>query len=216
MTCLLSQTLNSVQRNLSLSFLMCFFDDVDFASFDATSPVDVQIKPAFKPHAKFSIEDDEALRRLVEEFGENNWTMIVERMPGRNVRQCKERWMNYLSPNLNRSPWTPEEDALLIKKQKELGSKWVKISQFFQNRTDAMVKNRFQVLRRKELKEKELQARREQYLSSSSCDERSASCSSPVIVEAPEAGDEGLFSFVDLPGEDIFSDIFVDDFGFVF
>jgi hypothetical protein len=77
-------------------------------------------------------------------------------MPGRNARQCKERWTNYLCPTLNTNSWKPEEDRLLVQKRMELGAKWVKIAQFFPNRTDAMVKNRYQVLKRKENKEKKL------------------------------------------------------------
>ena len=103
-------------------------------------------------HSKFTPEEDNRLRALVQEIGMSNWTAIAEQMPGRNVRQCKERWINYLSPSLNTSPWTPDEDALLIAKQNELGSKWVQIARFFDNRTDAMCKNRFNVLRRRERK----------------------------------------------------------------
>ena len=103
----------------------------------------------FKPHSKFSEEEDEHLKEVVSRLGEYDWNLISKEMPGRNARQCKERWSYYLSPSLNTSPWTQEEDNLLLSKQRELGSKWVKISKFFHHRTDAMVKNRFQVLMRK-------------------------------------------------------------------
>ena len=113
-------------------------------------------KSAFKPHAKFTLEDDDTLRCLVARFGERAWQIVANHMPGRNARQCKERWQNYLSPCINRSPWSSDEDLLLLQKQKELGSRWVQIATFFTNRTDAMVKNRFQVLKRKELREQAL------------------------------------------------------------
>ncbi|KAH0788734.1 Myb-like DNA-binding domain containing protein [Histomonas meleagridis] len=103
----------------------------------------------FKPHAKFNEEEDERLKEVVSRLGDYDWNRIAQEMPGRNPRQCKERWTYYLSPSLNTSPWTEEEDKLLLAKQRELGSKWVKISKFFHNRTDAMVKNRYQVLMRK-------------------------------------------------------------------
>lgn len=103
-------------------------------------------------HSKFTAEEDDQLRSLVEKYGDLNWSAIAEEMPGRNVRQCKERWVNYLCPTINNSEWTPEEDALLIEKQREFGSKWVRIAKFFNNRTDAMLKNRFNVLRRRERK----------------------------------------------------------------
>ncbi|KAH0785983.1 Myb-like DNA-binding domain containing protein [Histomonas meleagridis] len=104
---------------------------------------------SFKPHSKFSEEEDERLKEIVTRLGDNDWVAISQEMPGRNARQCKERWSYYLSPSLNTSPWSEEEDKLLLSKQRELGSKWVKISKFFDHRTDAMVKNRYQVLMRK-------------------------------------------------------------------
>jgi hypothetical protein len=58
--------------------------------------------------------------------------------------------MYYLSPELNTRPWTPTEDALLIEKYLMIGSRWVTIAKFFPNRTDAMIKNRFLMLQRKE------------------------------------------------------------------
>ena len=122
----------------------------------AASLSPIERKEASRPHSKFSPEEDERLKVLVTEFGDNDWTSIANEMPGRNVRQCKERWMYYLSPSINTAPWTKEEDNLLLLKQREFGSKWVKIAKFFENRTDAMVKNRFNVLQRKERKRHEL------------------------------------------------------------
>ena len=43
---------------------MCFFEEIDFAPMEVASPVTSQAKPAFKPHAQFSYEDDE-IRKLV-------------------------------------------------------------------------------------------------------------------------------------------------------
>lgn len=102
-----------------------------------------------KPHSKFSEEEDSRLRELVERHGENSWIEIASLMPGRNSRQCRERWLNYLSPHLNTKAWTSEEDSLLLEKQKELGTSWVRISKYFEGRTDQMCKNRFFLLRRK-------------------------------------------------------------------
>lgn len=102
-----------------------------------------------KPHSKFSEEEDSLLRELVNAHGENSWIEIASLMPGRNSRQCRERWLNYLSPHLNTKTWTSEEDSLLLEKQKEFGTSWVRISKYFEGRTDQMCKNRFFLLRRK-------------------------------------------------------------------
>jgi hypothetical protein len=93
---------------------------------------------------------------LVDTFGSSDWAAIADRMPGKNQRQCRERWINYLAPELNSSSWTSEEDFLLIQKYNELGPKWVQIAAFFPNRTDSMMKNRFNKLQRREQKRREL------------------------------------------------------------
>jgi hypothetical protein len=105
---------------------------------------------------KFTAADDEQLRELVEQFGDSDWLLISDQMNGRNARQCRERWINYLAPSLNNGPWTPEEDMLLLQKYRELGCKWVHIAKFFPQRTDAMVKNRFNRIQRRDAKDQEL------------------------------------------------------------
>ena len=104
-----------------------------------------------KPHPKqqFTLEEDLKLQGLVQQCGTKNWELISQLMGNRNERQCKERWTKYLSPDLNNSPWTADEDRLLVYKIQELGQKWVKISKFFDKRTDANLKNRWNVLQRR-------------------------------------------------------------------
>jgi hypothetical protein len=103
-------------------------------------------------HLKWKKEEDELLEQLVAIEGTRDWATISEQMEGRNPRQCKERWDNYLRRDLRHTEWTQEEDMLLFKKHEELGSKWVHIARFFPNRTDAMVKTRFNLINRHEQK----------------------------------------------------------------
>ena len=100
--------------------------------------------PTGKPHprTKFTAEEDAKIEKLVAKYGENDWAKVAAKMKGRNVRQCRERWRNYLSPDLDKSTWKEEEDNLLIEKYKELGPRWKTISSLFPNRTDIAVKNR--------------------------------------------------------------------------
>jgi hypothetical protein len=78
-----------------------------------------------------------------------NWKIIARYVPNRTPRQCKERWSNYLQPAITSAQWTQLEDRVLHEKYNELGSKWMRIAKFFVNRTDAQVKNRFLVLKRR-------------------------------------------------------------------
>jgi hypothetical protein len=112
-------------------------------------------KPTYRPHSKFSHEDDIRLRELVTEYGTSSWRGVAELMPGRNSRQCRERWLNYLNPALNTNAWTADEDALLKQTYAAIGPRWVCLTKFFPTRTDAMLKNRFQVLQRKHTRDSE-------------------------------------------------------------
>ena len=108
-----------------------------------------------KPHpkSKFTPEEDLKLKRIIFQFGDSDWNLISRLMNNRNQRQCRERWQKYLSPFVRFDPWTPEEDKLLNKLVNDFGQKWVKISQFFKNRTDINVKNRWMVLKRMSAKQ---------------------------------------------------------------
>jgi hypothetical protein len=151
--------LNRIGLIISLVFMSRFEVQPSGSSSEPLSPL--AYPSAFQSRVKFSPRDDEALRDLVESLGTSDWPAIVAHMPGKNVRQCKERWINYLAPVLNTAPWTAEEDYRLIQKYAELGPRWVQIAAFFSNRTDSMIKNRFNKLQRREQKRRELVLRGE-------------------------------------------------------
>lgn len=91
---------------------------------------------------KFDAEEDIRLIKLVQKYGCVDWATISSQMPGRTQRQCRERYKNYLSPNLNNSPWTSEEDNILIKKYQAHGPKWSVLAQYFPGRSDINLRNR--------------------------------------------------------------------------
>ena len=65
---------------------------------------------------KFSPEEDENLRKLIEINGPKKWDHIALSMPGRTGRQCRDRYHNYLDPVLTNGPWTSDEDNILEEK----------------------------------------------------------------------------------------------------
>ena len=97
---------------------------------------------------KFTPEEDLALKALVAQFGEFNWERIAAHMPNRNERQCHDRWIYYLSPNINNEPFTREEDELLFKLVSQMGGMWVQISKKFNKRSDKQIKNRWNLLKK--------------------------------------------------------------------
>lgn len=97
----------------------------------------------------WSKEEDNSILRLVDKLGKN-WSLIAKMVPTRNGKQIRDRFINYLDPEINRKKFTEEEDQKIIKLYIEHGSKWSIISKQFKGRTGDMIKNRFySCLRRK-------------------------------------------------------------------
>jgi hypothetical protein len=92
---------------------------------------------------KFFPDEDAKLRELVQCHGPNAWDEVAKEMPGRNARQCRERWKHYLSSEKNNHEWTSDEDRLLFEKMEEHGPKWTTLLQFFPGRTDMQLKTRW-------------------------------------------------------------------------
>ena len=107
---------------------------------------DGTIKSIQGSRQKFTIEEDGRLKELVAQFGTHSWKKVSALMQTRTTRQCRERYNNYLSPNVLNGPWTSAEDKLLVEKVQEMGQKWSKIVTFFNRRSDVNIKNRYALL----------------------------------------------------------------------
>lgn len=92
---------------------------------------------------KFTPQEDATLARLVKVNGARRWDTIAKEMPGRTGRQCRDRFKNYLQPELVNGQWTDEEDRLLRQKVKEHGLHWSTIVKDFPGRSQSNLKNRW-------------------------------------------------------------------------
>lgn len=113
---------------------------------------EVMVNGTLRP-GKWSQGEDEMLVNLVNRFG-CKWGRIASflneemhnRLNIRNSKTCKERWNNYLNPNINRSPWTESEDSTLLEGFLKHGNKWSVIAKLVTGRIEGLVKNRVKSL----------------------------------------------------------------------
>ncbi|KAK8888226.1 hypothetical protein M9Y10_039290 [Tritrichomonas musculus] len=96
---------------------------------------------------KFTKTEDLKLRELVERYSTDDWKIIARHLPPRTARQCRERWCNYIDPNLTTEPWTPDEDEALLRIHEQIGNHWKKLEEFFPKRSKNSIKKRWHMLK---------------------------------------------------------------------
>lgn len=103
------------------------------------------------PKSKWFQEEDNILLEQIRINGPSNWNKIAEHLPGRNGKQCRERWIGKLSPENAQSSWSSDEDVILMQCQQKIGNRWAKFAQFLPGRSVIAIKNRWNYLKRRDI-----------------------------------------------------------------
>ncbi|KAI5059913.1 hypothetical protein GOP47_0024333 [Adiantum capillus-veneris] len=92
----------------------------------------------------WTAQEDETLRRAVQQYNGKNWKKIAQYFSDRTDVQCLHRWQKVLNPDLVKGPWTKEEDERIVELVSKIGAKkWSLIAQSLPGRIGKQCRERW-------------------------------------------------------------------------
>ncbi|KAM9553575.1 myb-related protein A-like isoform 2-T2 [Salvelinus alpinus] len=123
--------------------VLCESDDEDLHSTDPEGK-DKSKDKKILCKVKWSRDEDERLKKLVEQHGTDSWKLVANNFTGRTDGQCQHRWQKVLNPELVKGPWTKEEDQKVIDLVHKYGPKrWSVIAKHLQGRIGKQCRERW-------------------------------------------------------------------------
>lgn len=140
-------SLNIEQYEQSCSLKVLTVTDKDMLNFQYKySSKSLPLKARKK--GTWSEQEDRLLTQVVTSNNFLKWSEIAELVPERSAKQCRERWVCNLDPQIVRGMWSPEEDKSILSLQETVGNKWAKIASYLPGRTENSVKTRYKSIMR--------------------------------------------------------------------
>ncbi|XP_054473015.1 v-myb avian myeloblastosis viral oncogene homolog-like 2b [Anoplopoma fimbria] len=97
-----------------------------------------------KVKVKWTQEEDDKLKALVQKLGPNDWKYIANYVPNHTEHQCQHRWFKVLDPELVKGPWTKEEDEKVIELVNLYGNKqWAMVAKHLKGRLGKQCRERW-------------------------------------------------------------------------
>nr|XP_020448704.1 myb-related protein B [Monopterus albus] len=97
-----------------------------------------------KVKVKWTQEEDDKLKALVQKRGPNDWKYIASYIPNHSEHQCQHRWFKVLDPELVKGPWTKEEDEKVIELVNLYGNKqWAIVAKHLKGRLGKQCRERW-------------------------------------------------------------------------
>jgi len=133
------------------------------ASSRAQRASNLDQKPPAKKRkdAKWSVEDEDKLRGLVNEHPGDvhandtaTWKKFAAEFTNHSHLDCRDRWFKFLRPDLIKGNWAECEEQLLMDLVTDFGPQWKPIQLMFPHRSNVDLKNKYRSMKR--IKEREV------------------------------------------------------------
>ncbi|GLJ05905.1 hypothetical protein SUGI_0027990 [Cryptomeria japonica] len=142
-------------------------------------------KKVERKRGPWTFEEDIRLISYITFNGEGRWEFLAKASGlNRSGRSCRLRWVNYLSPDLNHTSITAEEERLIIDLHARWGNRWSRIAESLPGRTDNGIKNYWKTHLKKKIQ------RQENGESKAHCESSTRSSEAPIGLERVEKAEE--------------------------
>ncbi|CAK6958746.1 v-myb avian myeloblastosis viral oncogene homolog-like 2b [Scomber scombrus] len=119
-------------------------EDAEEAMHQDTDSDVAEQRDGGKVKVKWTQEEDDKLKALVQKVGQNDWKYIASFIPSHTEHQCQHRWFKVLDPELVKGPWTKEEDEKVIELVHLYGNKqWAVVAKHLKGRLGKQCRERW-------------------------------------------------------------------------